>query len=299
VSNFITEEVLSEKEIFVVADINLFSGSLTKSDNLKFIADTLNMKFWYKTDFNNDRVTDLLAYGGSTLYFIEGPKIVAIISNNSTDYSLKILDIKGYGQVFPVVSKMNNTVFLINYYAMKDLINGLLNYKLIYNQEDITKAFNNNHPIVCADTLVYKFENFVEYNSSPKKKNVNKIEFEKNCSAHEREKVNITINSSGISQLTVFNNDTISLRHSGIIKKEYLEEIYSIINYLNFDILVPSYTGWVTRKIYDKYLYSLNIYYDPDKLLSISDNGTGPYILEILNKKLTDLKNLNFWEIQN
>jgi hypothetical protein len=300
VTNFITKDVLENQEVFVVADSNILSGKNRLLKSLRLIADTLKMSYWYKADFDGDNNLDLLAYGSSSLYFGSGPRLVAVITNGGTNYKFLILTPKRLGGIFPKVVESQIGVLLVIYITLSEYKEGLLSYKLSYTEDQINNALYSGSPLICVDTLIYKFGGFVEFNHSPVSKEVSKINFTHRNELMDLELLNLTLNANSESSLTIKYKNRDSISYSGQIKKYKLTEIYSIINYMNFDMIDTSY---VTNSFYVKDRASsfyIDIVYDNYKHLKTSDVGlSGPYILRLLIEKLMELNNSEFWDLVN
>jgi len=297
VTNFITKDVLENQEVFVVADSNILSGKNRLLKSLRLIADTLKMSYWYKADFNGDNNLDLLAYGSSSLYFGSGPRLVAVISNGGINYKFLILTPKRLGGIFPKVIESQIGVLLVIYITLSEHKEGLLSYKLSYTEDQINSAFYSGSPLICVDTLIYKFGGFVEFNHSPISKNIVKIGFTfiNEFTEHDEE-LNLTLNTNSESSLTFKNSNGETISYNGRVNEDKLIEIHSIINYMNFDMIDTSYvTNSYFVKDRDK-LFSLDIIYDNYKQLKTSDVGlSGPYILRLLFDKLLDFNSSDFW----
>jgi len=300
VTNFITKDVLENQEVFVVADSNILSGNDKLSKSLRLIADTLKVSYWYKADFDGDNNLDLLAYGSSSLYFGSGPRLVAVISNGGTNYKFLILEHKRLGGIFPKVIHSGGEALLLNYILLSEYQEGLLNYDLRYTKNQIIESFYSGNPLICVDTLIYKFGGFVEFNHSPVSKDVVKINFTLRNELTELEELNLTINANSESSLTIKHKSREIISYNGQIQKYKLMEIYSIINYINFDMIDTSY---VTNSFYvkdRKKSFSVDIIYDNNKQLKTTDVGlSGPYILRLLFDQLMVLNNSEFWDLAN
>ncbi len=135
------------KQFYVVTLSDLYRDSLNKH-----IADSLNVKPWAKADFNNDKKTDLMVYGvwnGSNILMV----YITGLNNGTFHFITQVC----FDHIcFPTVATFDNQIVLINNVAKEYYI--------------------NETPQIKTDTLIYKFNTFIELNSSPSHYQFDKIE---------------------------------------------------------------------------------------------------------------------------
>ena len=184
--NIFMEKYFGDKYIdFSVADTNYIWYYHTNKIPYRKIADSLGMKFWYKTDFNMDNKTDLLVYGsvmsGTSEHSYKYTSIFGVIESDSGLYQIKPFHYR-MGKAFPVI--VNDTQPLIVLYQTIEsdfLYQVDSTYNIGVSYDEVFKSIINDKPYVYVDTLIYKFEAFIEYNSNPKPKRIRELYFENDC----------------------------------------------------------------------------------------------------------------------
>lgn len=283
---------------FTVADTNHIWYYHSQNNSYKLIADTLGMKFWYKTDFNNDDKTDLIFYGsyinGKHEYSYKVNNILCVIDSDSGSYQLIPLYSK-LGKGFPIILKKDFESLILLYQTVEDnfLYRDDPRYTYLgFDDEEILLAAIHNKPYVCVDTLVYKFGTFIEYNSNPTPKEIDKVYFENDCGMIACYVMRLTIKSNRRGILIggeYYENKT---KYYTWINKAKFTEIIELINYLNFEKIADGYSIGIT----DASSNELKIWYD-DNLKEIYDYGEeGTLGLSRLYELLYELKDNQNWK---
>lgn len=255
----------------------------------KILANKLNVKTNYeKVDFDNNGYTDLLVIGDNHTCFGEGGKSCSfspIVLMNYGENKTKILniDLEWEKAIVPKVEFLNSQPFLVIYKK-----------KLIDWQK---KTYSESKTI-----LTFKFGDFIEYNESPKKNKITKIEFNTSgcfgtCPVYE-----LTLNRDSLS---IFNAQYYNFnkkreiaygKEEGVfytkINDKEFNKLEEILNYINFENLNKEY--YVTWT--DDQSGNLKITYNNGKVKTISDYGMiGTYGLKILYEKLAELRFNEKW----
>ena len=238
------------------------------------IADSLKVKLWQKADFNHDGKTDLLAY----------------ISNNGQEYLTAFIDEGGSFSVhfisrwpfaytfYPVIKKRAHLTLLILY-------------------KMCAYCHGNYNGIAGADTLIYKFGDFIEYVHRIFPYGLHQIESIQfsttpcygTCPVFE-----IDIKGNRKAQYHAISyNDTTGVFTSTIDTLHY-NEIIRLLNYIDFPNLFDNYSVIWT----DDQACRLTITYDNGKTKSIYDYGeVGTYGLSLAYKLLYNLRINQQWTL--
>lgn len=259
---------------FTVADTNHIWSYHSQNNSYKLIADTLGMKFWYKTDFNNDDKTDLLFYGsyinGKHEYSYKVNNILCVIDSDSGSYQLIPLYSK-LGKGFPIILKKGFESLILLYQTVEDNFQYRDDPRYTYlgvDDEEILLAVINNKPYVCVDTLVYKFGTFIEYNSNPTPKEIDKIYFENDCGMLACYVMRLTIKSNRRGILIGGEYYEDKIKYNTWIDTLHFNEIINLISYMNFDWIASGYSSGIT----DASSVEIKIWYD-DMLKEVYDYG--------------------------
>lgn len=235
----------------------------------KKIADSLHVKNWQITDFDNNGFSDLLVYG----LFNSHATLLAITSNGRK-FSYHYLE-RGYFRNFhyPTVENIKGTNTLL----LKGIKYPSWEEKL--DEDNVA--------------LIYKFNTFIEPNNNLVTHKISKIEYETSecfgtCPVF---KIEIDANRNTIYNAIEY-NDLTGIYYSKISQDDYYTLI-RLINYLDFPNLKDRYkVNWT-----DDQSYKLIITYDDGKTKTINDYGkAGTYGLIQVYDKLFDLRKKLEWE---
>lgn len=256
----------------------------TKDSLVKLIAKRLKLESSYtKVDIDNNGFTDLLVIGKidrekydfSTLFFMnfkDGTKIIDLNKNQ-------------YYSIAPLIEYESTEPFLIIYQTIA--------FRPLYKQKNIQKRIK----------LKYLFDDFIEFNSNPKKYTIEKIEYSISGCFGTCPEFNLTINkdTSATFKAIRFNfSDEVKgdwTKEEGNFKgkinpKEY-NKIVDLLNYINFPTLKDFY--FIARS--DQQRTSLKITFDSGKIKMISDYGLeGTYGLKRLYELISDLRKNQTWK---
>ncbi|CAM3918287.1 hypothetical protein FLCU109888_08890 [Flavobacterium cucumis] len=247
---------ISEVENF----IKPFDSSFTKYNyRLEMLKDsTLSMQPYCKGDFDNNGYTDLFVAG---------------------KYK--------YGRMYPYAF-MNYGNDSINHFRLHESGTDLIPKVIRKNNHDLLVLKKGSKFNFRVDTLIYKYRNLINYNSNPKKYNIEKITFNGFNIRGEYEIV-INQNHKATFKLSKGINDTLYhyKAERGLSSKEYTELI-DLLNYMDFPSLKEKYFERSSSHI----MCDLTISYNNGKIKHIFDHGMeNHYSLKALYSKFEDLKN--------
>ena len=234
------------------------------------IADSLGAKLWLRADFDNNGKSDLLAYistGGQN-------HLIAIVDEGAS-FSAHFISKWPFADIyFPVVKKVDNSTFLVLY-------------------KTCAFCHGTNENSVTADTLVYKYGNFVERTANPGNCKIEKIEFSTGACEGTCPVYTITIQPSHKAYYNAISYNDTTGQFSGIIDSLHYNKLVRILDYINFPKLRDNYT--VLWK--DAPQCTLLITYDGDKTKKIQDYGeVGTQGLSVIYGILSDLRKNQVWK---
>ena len=249
------------------------SDSISISDkDYKKLFDSLNIKIWAKGDFDNNSYTDLLTISRNNHAF-------CILDSGNNKFYVKHLTTRFNGnQLFTV----SNDKKLINYYQIERFRTSSLNRDSMY-QSYIKKG-----------TLAFKFDGFIENNTTPKDYHIQSIEyFRSGC-----------YGTCPVFKLKIYANRTISYEailfnkakkgnYQGKIEKTQYQTLIDCLNYIDFPSLNDKYfVDWT-----DDASSSLKIIYDNGKTKTINDYGLiGTFGLKHINDLLLEIAENKKWK---
>jgi hypothetical protein len=228
-------------------------------------SDSLHCKAWFKTDFDNNNFTDLLVVGNW-----DNHAVFCILDSGNNHFAINRLTRKVFQNcTFPVL-KTIGTDNVILYYSL-----------------DEPKADNLE-----VDTLVYKFGDFVEYNSSAKNYTIQKIEFAAKGCLSECSQFKLIVDSNKNAEYNAIRFNKKYGEFKGVVDKPHYMELIQLLNYINFPSLKNIYqVDWK-----DDQSGVLKITYDNGKVKMIYDDGLhGTFGLERVYKILFGLRDNQEW----
>ncbi|AQS93158.1 hypothetical protein BXQ17_03280 [Polaribacter sp. BM10] len=234
--------------------------------------DLLEMKNWEKVDITNDGKTDLIltAYWGTTLYSYA---IVDRGNNNFKTYRLS-KNVFGNCELFKPIKK--------------DDLNYLKTY--IKKQEEI--GLMEYEELIIKDTLVFKFQEFVELNKNPTKYRIKEIEFQTSGCYGSCPVFNLKINYKGNAEFNV----QAYIKHKGKsenkIPVNLFNEIQELLEYIEVKKLKDNYSvAWT-----DDQTSYLTIRFNDNSTKKIRDYGMiGTFGLMAVYSKLTEIGKETEW----
>ena len=234
----------------------------------KKIADSLQVKTWEKVDFDHNGETDLLVNG----LWNGKCGLIAIIAN---------------GKKFSLHT-FSHGFFDKSYFPKIEIVNNLTTLSLSENCQACDKIELSNKKII------YKFGTFIEPNYSPKKYNIEKIEFSTTMCFGTCPVFKLAINSNKNITYNAEQYNELQGEFYSKIKTEDYNSIIELLNYVDFPNLKNLYqVNWT-----DDQTFKLIITYDNGKQKVITDYGRiGTYgLMTIYNKMFALRKNQDWTE---
>jgi hypothetical protein len=240
--------------------------------NYKKIADSLNVRPWTKTDFDNNGLTDILVFGNWS-----DPSILCILDKGGK-YEIKSITRRSFQKcTFPVVE----------------------NDKIKYVFETEPEYGNWSDPQKLEQiTLIYKFGDFIEENQMPTNHKIEKIEYSTSGCFGTCPVFNLIISSDKRAKwyakmFNKINDKVVSGNFKAKITADKYNEIVDLLNYIDFETLKDKYAvNWT-----DDQTATLKITYDNGRVKSISDYGLiGTYGLNRVYQLLYELSKNQKWK---
>jgi len=275
---------------FIVADTN----TIWRSSSIKLIADTLGMKYWYKTDFNNDTRMDLLVYGS---YFYNTKStdrsriLLAIIDKGDGSYQTIHLRVRK-GLLFPVISENNSEVLILLFKTCPKRIFSENYFKDIDPYDYSTPGYDQSETQICVDTLIYKFCDFIEYNSNPLKNEIIKFRAKNSCSLIACYIMDIEVRIDGRSTMLGGEYYEEKILYETKIDSETVNEIFELINYIDPKNFLSEYPARTTDASY----IDSDFTYTDGRVKRITDYQKTEYGLRRFYELLFELKTNQHWE---
>jgi len=255
-------------------DARIAFKSFLYPDAIKqMIADSLKVKLWQKADFDNNGHSDLLVYLSTG-----GQNYLTALIDEGGSYSVHFISKWPFADIYyPVVKKRDNVTLLVLF-------------------KGCAYCHGKSESITGADTLIYKFGNFIEYMPyvfpyAPHK--IQKIEYSTTPCQGTCPVFEMDINGTRATQYHAINyNDTTGI-FSGVIDTLHYNKLITLLNYIDFPTLSDDYrVPWT-----DDQSCTLTITYDGDKTKRIYDYGeVGTHGLSMLYRLLYDLRKNQQWK---
>jgi hypothetical protein len=233
------------------------------------------IKNWTKKDLNNDHHSDLLV----TAFWYSNYHQYAVLYTKTKGYDIKLL-----------TSNIKDKCKIV-----KPIITNNKNELLIHTYKTDAKTIQNDEFITYTDTLIYKFNEFIEKNTNPIKNDKIKSVIYTFDKAFE-----IILNNNGTVQYTCFDpivSKELELPYSSKslnknIEANKIEDIESLVNYINIKNLPNDFSV----DAYDVPIVNLKINYIDGSYVEIKDRGLqGTYGLLAIYSKIEDVvKQIDF-----
>lgn len=216
---------------------------------------------FFKIDIDNNGLTDLIIYSYRKLF--------VVLDNGKSNYTVRYLD---------------NGTFSLNNATLISIDTTLIPRKIIIQQRE--------KPESQIDTLIFKFNNFIEYNSNPTKDfSFEKITIKTNQCFGTCPIFEMTINKDRTAtyKAIMYNDETGEFK--SIIPISQFDELIELLNYLQLDKFQNNYeVNWT-----DDQTVSTEISYN-GKSKTISDYGEiGTFGLSRLYSKLFSWRKVIQW----
>jgi hypothetical protein len=246
--------------------------TLRKDLSCDGIADQWQIKNWEKTDFNGDGLTDLLV----TLFWYDYG-VYALIDKGNNKFGMITLSYNVYEKCELAKPVKINDQQLLLFYGKKR--NG-----------PIAPASKSPSLI---DTLIYKYGDFTEFNRKPATYKIDSIEFRTVYCLGSCPVFSIRMDKNGNAVYTAETYNPKQGKFSGVIKKNNLDEITDLINYLDLTKLQDYYS--VSWK--DDQTCWIRIRFADGTVKEIRDYGMrGTFGLRLLYNKFFELRSNQEWK---
>lgn len=211
-------------EKFELKSIGEFNSKNKKNNFCKRVSDSLEItKPFYKSDFDNNGLTDIIAIGNYYHF-----KILVVMNFGKDSLKLNRLTRRIFQNcVFPKI--VNDTI--IDYY-----------YQTQPNWNSKEKAR------LAKKSLVYKFGDFIELDENPTKTKIEKIEYQTSMCFGSCPKFQLTINKNKTAIFVAENHNRKTRESKEIrgkfkttLKQKSFTEIIDLLNYINFPELKENY----------------------------------------------------------
>lgn len=243
----------------------------------KRIADSLKInRAFYTADLDNNGYTDVMAFGDQ--------------------YDFSIFIVMNYGKNSLKVNRLTRRSFQ-NCTFPKIKNDSIIQY--YYMPEPDVDLGNAEKPKLTKKDLIFKFGDFIEYNTNPGSYNIEKIEYQTGLCFGTCPQFYISIdkNRNGLFKAEHYNinksNKGIVGKFKTLITKNNYDEIINLLNYIDFPGLQNRYSvNWT-----DDHSSTLKITYNNGKVKEIKDYGLiGTYGLDRLYSLLFDLRFNQDWK---
>jgi len=257
------DDIASEKEIetlLVMIDekyknfrvnnpIDYKYGFKDKSDTeCRYFNDSLKPRPWVRVDFDGNGYTDLLVIGWRYNH-----SVICILDRGENNFYIKTITRRSFQEcTFPIVSVIDDNPIIL-YYSINEA-----NWF-----SDKFKKF------LKADTLVFRFGDFVEFNSKPAQHKIEKIEYKTGGCYGTCPIFSLTIDPNRKAIFTATKYNKRKGKYFATIDTSSFNQLIGIINYIDFETLRSNYkVNWT-----DDQDCSLKITYDGGKTKVIDDYG--------------------------
>ena len=259
-----------------------------KTDSItKIIANKLGItKSYYKTDFDHNGYTDLLAIGDNKDCWGEkscsfNSMVIMNFGNDSLKYVNIVRD--RHTSIVPMIEKRKDETILV------------------INNPDQISWKNEKYKDGSIDSLIYRNGNFIEYNPKVVKHNIERIEFSTGPCFGTCPIFSLSLTKNEKSEFTAeaynFGDDSWDENGEGKficnLEEQKWAELTDLINYIDFTSLEKNYAvDWT-----DDQSCTLKVVYNNNKRKVIIDYGLiGTFGLKTLYKQLFDLKFNQEWK---
>jgi len=235
-----------------------------------------------KTDLDNNGSTDMLVFG----MLERKPVIIAIIDAGNNTHALKNITRSFSRRCSTAEVIREDQKTLVEYFYFKQPV-------WTYDSAHAVGATRLIHKIE-SSKLIYKFDDFVEYNKSPQNHQIEKIKYKQ-----------------GGFSIEIFSNETARYKTTGYdplrgrgmfnawfnstLKESEWSELTGLLNYLDFTNLADKY--YISGSHYATGI--LEIIYDDGKVKTINDDGLmGTFGLNRVYQMMNALKNNQAWNLE-
>jgi hypothetical protein len=249
------------------------------NDSIKFwsapcneLRDSLKItSAWIKADFDNNGLTDLLVIGKFSDH-----EILCILDFGQGKYDAKWLTKGEFEQcTFPKLRSSGDTI-LVDYFC--------------FVQYDW--RVQKRMPKVELKTLIYKFDDFVEFNQSPKKVDIKKIQLSTTSCFGTCPEFDLMINNDRSAEFNAIAYNKKNGKFKTVVNEKDYQNLIDLLNYIDFQNLKDSYSvSWS-----DAQTCVLAVSYNNGRKKVIKDYGRlGTFGLSRLYAMLFALRDSQEW----
>jgi len=204
---------------------------------------------WEKVDLNNDGRTDLVVLG---LWYSLNPFVAIDLGNDK--FKLIRLSYSSFNESEPAkIIRKNDGPFLL-FYVQKRF-------------PDPKQIFGRDSVVI--DTLIYKFDAFIEYSPILATKKISAVTFTTNTCLGTCPKFSITVNNMGEADYFGDSFAKPSGKNHTALSKPDLKQLFDVINYIDFKKVKDHYAvPWT-----DSPTATLSIKFADGAIKNISDYG--------------------------
>ena len=226
-----------------------------------------------------------------------GFKIIDINEDGYNDMIIYQGNMDGDVRTIPSVNCILDTKEKYKFYLLEE---DILNFLAAYN---VTKISVISEPALCAkvrvnnspdhlDTIVYKYNNFLEYSEHHSTANIDKIVFtDYGCFWHCPE-FELSINNRNELKYKAKKYNFSNGKFKAKIDTGIFESLSNILHYIDFITLKDTFTNHA----YDVPSYGLKIYYDNGVIKEIYDHGPcGPKAFDDIYNIFFDIRKNTTW----
>ncbi len=251
------------------------AGSLKFSDHrTQRFCDSIGTKLWTKADFDDNGYTDLLVYGN----WPDGHRqLLCIMDRGENDFFVIRLTRRAFGNMdFAIVKDIDNKPSLLAY---------------SFTPEDLVAPKSAEGIII--DTLVFRFNDFIERNTAPAHHSIGKIAYSTTRCFGRCPIFSMVINADRSAFYRPIEYNKRESPGNATIDIARYNQLTGLLNYIDFEKLKDKYqVDWT-----DDQTCTLVITYDNGKTKQISDYGlSGSFGLNKAYHLLFDLRENQVWK---
>lgn len=234
--------------------------------------DLFGMKNWEKIDITNDGLTDLIltVYWGRIFYSY------AIVDTGNNNFK---------------IYRLSKNVF-DNCELFKPIKKNDLNYLKIHIKKQEEVGLMEYEELIIKDTLIFKFQEFIELNKNPINYKIREIEFQTSGCYGTCPVFNFKLNYKGNNEF----NGQAYIKHEGKsegkIPVKLFNQIHELLEYIEVNKLKDNYSvAWT-----DDQTSTLSIRFDDNSVKKIKDYGMiGTFGLMAVYSKLIEIGEEPVW----
>ena len=254
---------------------NNFNFIKWENEKLYPLSDSItNIQKWLKADINNDGKQDIIVSGALTYPWGNNFILLAFLSTDSAYRQINLMPI--FGEIRPIYFK---PIFI--------------NEKECFELIKVGAGYNWRSPQLVKDTIVFMFNDFVNYNKNPTHQTFDSLFFFTNYVWKPYNISYLTITNTGnmIYKKGAYSRDK-EFNEYAVLSKQKLKEFEQLLNYVNPLSLRNDYTN-----AEDIECTHITIKYTDGTYKTINDYGSfGTYSLKALYNKCNEFIENTDWK---